>query len=414
MTKLELGRAKRLQSVEEMKLVKYGKIQVLGMVETEPGRGNKLTVSCICDCGNLLIVKANDLKFGKQKSCGCLARDKMEIGLKIGQQFHYLTVLEFSEMRNKQSYYKFTCVCGNIIDARFRDVKSGNKKSCGCHRRKPVDNTPKKFIRNPDLTGKEYHFGTVLDKDSKSKWNILCKCGNIFRCSQGRIINEEDRKELAGCGDCYYKNLKIKSKLRVEGEIYNKLTIIQVIDTGLELSKSKCFCHCECGNFCSANYSNIKYGDTTSCGCYKKIVASKSLSSFLTKQIGPLNRRYNPNLTDYERENIRGEWISGRLSFKVFEMDQFRCVKCNCTSTSGNKFNAHHCDSWTICNKKDGSRFDKSRRFDIYSNCITLCENCHKEFNKTYGLGYTTMEQTIEFLGFIPYRFLFDPIHLGM
>jgi hypothetical protein len=31
--------------------------------------------ACVCDCGRLLTVRSRDLRFGKQRSCGCLRHD---------------------------------------------------------------------------------------------------------------------------------------------------------------------------------------------------------------------------------------------------------------------------------------------------------------------------------------------------
>lgn len=36
----------------------------------------------------------------------------------IGQKFHRLTVIDSAPSRNKKTYWKCICECGNIIEAR--------------------------------------------------------------------------------------------------------------------------------------------------------------------------------------------------------------------------------------------------------------------------------------------------------
>lgn len=49
---------------------KYGKLTVLRRVENAPK--GKARWECRCDCGNVVIVRGGDLKYGTVKSCGCL------------------------------------------------------------------------------------------------------------------------------------------------------------------------------------------------------------------------------------------------------------------------------------------------------------------------------------------------------
>lgn len=49
-----------------------------------------------------------------------------------GKVFGRLTVIEFSHMSGKHTYWKCHCACGNIHYARMDCLKSGLVKSCGC------------------------------------------------------------------------------------------------------------------------------------------------------------------------------------------------------------------------------------------------------------------------------------------
>lgn len=54
---------------------KFGKLTVL---EEIPERNNSLRIlyKCRCDCGNIKIVDANNLRLGKTQSCGCFRKTK--------------------------------------------------------------------------------------------------------------------------------------------------------------------------------------------------------------------------------------------------------------------------------------------------------------------------------------------------
>lgn len=109
-------------------------------------KGNKYPWHCICDCGNEVDVRTQDLTTGKTQSCGCLQKEKASgVGKKtieivrekhlvdlIGKEFNYLTVIERSYKNNSYGYWKCRCKCGNEIIVRTCDLQSGNTSSCGC------------------------------------------------------------------------------------------------------------------------------------------------------------------------------------------------------------------------------------------------------------------------------------------
>jgi hypothetical protein len=71
-----------------------------------------------------------------------------------------------------------------------------------------------------------------------------------------------------------------------------------------------------------------------------------------------------------------------------FQRENFTCQKCK---VRGGILNAHHANSW---------KFYPNERY-VSDNLICLCNNCHKEFHKTYGTGCkdpNTLSQIIDFL----------------
>lgn len=53
--------------------IKFG---ILTPVELVERKEKHITFKCICDCGNILVVRGDSLKSGNTKSCGCLAHRK--------------------------------------------------------------------------------------------------------------------------------------------------------------------------------------------------------------------------------------------------------------------------------------------------------------------------------------------------
>ena len=102
-------------------------------------------------------------------------------------------------------------------------------------------------------------------------------------------------------------------------------------------------------------------------------------------QKGENHPRWNPNLTDKEREMGRKYLDYYQWRTEVFERDNYNCQCCN---KHGGKLASHHLN---------GYNWDKEHRTDI-DNGITLCEECHKEFHKLYGKGNNTKEQFEEYL----------------
>lgn len=49
-----------------------------------------------------------------------------------GEKYNYLTVIEYIGRENKRTFWKCRCDCGNEIIVRADHLKTGNTKSCGC------------------------------------------------------------------------------------------------------------------------------------------------------------------------------------------------------------------------------------------------------------------------------------------
>lgn len=200
----------------------------------------------------------------------------------------------------------------------------------------------------------------------------------IFKCPKHGEFSISWNKLFNGrkCPKCGNRN----TKYSVE-EIKEKLETInsniELISTTYENAFKKLKFKCKVDGFIwDSNWHNIL---TSGQGC-----PECKRRSF----IGENNPRYNPNLTNEEREkgrNILGaSYTEWRTS--VFARDNYTCQCCG-NNKSGN-LNAHHLN---------GYNWDKEHRTDV-NNGITLCKKCHKEFHSVYGYGNNTREQFDEFL----------------
>ena len=113
--------------------MRFGSFVVLKREEDDSSKQVKWL--CKCDCGNEKVVRGNDLKQGKSKSCGCKRKEvtserltKDLTGLKFGR----LTVISKDKKRNGKVTWKCKCDCGNECVVERGNLTSGTTQSCGC------------------------------------------------------------------------------------------------------------------------------------------------------------------------------------------------------------------------------------------------------------------------------------------
>lgn len=142
----------------------------------------------------------------------------------IGQKFGKLKVVEKSESdKGYKAKFKCLCECGNVIDVRADALKSGHTKSCGCIKRNPNKYTIKDDICiGTDCNGFEF----VIDADdyekvSKYTWTKL-NTGYFITTSKRkqillhRFVTDCHGNEIVdhinnNCSDNRKSNLRIRS-----------------------------------------------------------------------------------------------------------------------------------------------------------------------------------------------------------
>ena len=100
------------------------------------------------------------------------------------------------------------------------------------------------------------------------------------------------------------------------GRIVGRLTVLSYSHTGKD-GHSRWLCQCKCGNQIVVGYSNLKGGNTSSCGCLRKEVAKVTNSKHGDSRVGKRKRLYciwmgirsrcnNPQSKDYDLYGSRG------------------------------------------------------------------------------------------------------------
>ena len=141
------------------------------------------------------------------------------------------------------------------------------------------------------------------------QWRCVCDCGNEV-VVRGEYLRSGHTKS---CGCLTSENLV--------GMKFGRLTVMDRESPKSKKAKGLWVCKCECGNVIKVNTSDLKSGNTTSCGCKRK----ETLRQLRTKH-GESNTRlynvwsdmkkrcYNTKNVDYKNYGGRGitvcdEWM---------------------------------------------------------------------------------------------------------
>lgn len=146
---------------------KFGRLTPLSRIKKD----GIIYWECLCDCGNMHLVKTASLTNGDIRSCGCLQRDVASQIKSIdltGQRFHRLTVLRRADDGKR---WLCICDCGNKTEVASAHLKSGITKSCGCLSRELASS------RLIDLSGQRFgHLVAEYPVTKNGKTYFYCKC----------------------------------------------------------------------------------------------------------------------------------------------------------------------------------------------------------------------------------------------
>lgn len=196
---------------------------------------------CVCDCGREKTFDIHSLTSGRSRSCGCLRSKDL-----TGKVFGHLYVTGLSDNYDagsgKHKLWSCKCLlCGNIIDARSSDLKSGQKLHCGCQ-------TPYNCGRSAlrDLTGMVFGHLRVIKRDMSigiksgqhASWICECDiCGSVSSVTSVSLTKYgKDRcSNCAGLplGEAKISELLLSDNLDFEHDVSYKDCIFPVTGSRL-------------------------------------------------------------------------------------------------------------------------------------------------------------------------------------
>lgn len=209
------GSSRRGPVAEDLTGRQFGSLTVLCRAEN---RGGRTCWSCRCVCGKLHTATAHDLKAGKVRSCGCLARQERSRFLDLkGRRFGRLVVEEKTEQRDIRGsvVWKCRCDCGREICLSENALMHGNYRSCGCLKRE-VQQEIYQQLHFVDGTCVE-----LLEKRKHRKDNASGFRG-VFRMKNGRYrvsIGFKGKRYYVGSYNDYEE--AVEARLEVEELIHN-------------------------------------------------------------------------------------------------------------------------------------------------------------------------------------------------
>ena len=230
---------------------------------------------------------------------------------------------------------------------------------------------------------KDFHKKNIYAKDIEvlGKYNgarepieVMCKIdGHIWSPLAGSLLSNH------GCPKCYHRNRKLTHKEFME-RFYDNNENAKYIDILNEYIDSNTYIECRC-LICEHEWKTKPFILLNNHGCPQCAFNHNG-----KKWLGENNPRYNPNLTDEEREDNRRDIKRKEWAKEVKEKDNYTCQCCG--SRKSGTLRSHHLYS-----------HDKYKclRY-VVENGTVLCEDCHKEFHHLYGYGNNTKEQFDEWI----------------
>lgn len=152
----------------------------------------------------------------------------------------------------KVSAWKCQCDCGNTVNVRTDNLRNGHTTSCGC------------ACGRIDITGKQFGRLTVSHYVGNGQWECECKCGNRVVVKTYNL-NSGNTKS---CGCLQKDRASEASFISLIGNRYGKLLVVERVENNR--FGHICYrCNCDCGGETIVDATNLRNGNTNSCGCIK-------------------------------------------------------------------------------------------------------------------------------------------------
>ncbi|WP_294338115.1 DUF2726 domain-containing protein [uncultured Clostridium sp.] len=270
-----------------------------------------------------------------------------KIEIRAGERYNSLTVISQAEdyispKGKHEKRYLCRCECGAEYIVKGTLLRNGRIKCCPtCSKKLNGD----KKVR--DL--KECRFGrwTVLEREKFNKvgvyWRCRCDCG-VEKIIRGTSLTSGNS---TSCGCYASENLRKNKMLNLVGKKFGRLLVLEQVEdfqsptNGKKRSRWKC--QCDCGNIVYVNGTDLKSGNTNSCGCYKIERTSEIHFQDLSgKRFGMLQviRRVEDYVTP-ENGRVRAQFLCqcDCGNQKIIQRDSLMngTISCGCINSKGER-----------------------------------------------------------------------------
>jgi hypothetical protein len=280
------------------------------------------------------------------------------------------TLLSTDYTGTNEKNLRYIAQCNHHEIISFSKFKSGDKRICTACTRKAVSEKQRysyHFIKNffhqnnCELLAEEYQNNAQL-------LDYICECGNQS------VISFANFKNGVRCNRCAGNKRSIAQNFGFEyvQEYFEQHDCVLLDKEYFNCDKPLRYI-CSCGNEQEITFYNFKLGQRCRECKYEKISGNKHWN-------------FNPDLSIKERINKRTGMRYGSWRNAVYRRDNFTCQVCG--DKRGHNLNAHHLDGYRWC---------IDRRTDV-SNGVTLCDNCHNDFHRIYGVEHNAKEQFQEYI----------------
>ena len=206
---------------------RFGYLTVIDNIYKQDKYGHNIHYcKCKCDCGNTKEVYKYSLLKGATISCGC--GDGKQI---IGERFGALLVIGDTDYEHGCGLHRkvrCACDCGNIVDIRASELRAGHKIDCGCQTRRKIgisriDDLTGRDFGDLHVIGRD--MDAVYGTGIHARWLCKCSlCGSVTSVRRELLLDYGKNK----CSECIGLPLgeeKIAAILDDEGINYEHNTI---------------------------------------------------------------------------------------------------------------------------------------------------------------------------------------------
>lgn len=163
---------------------------------------------CKCSCGKYTIVEDYNLVSGNTKSCGHLSTQVQDL---TNQTFGYWKVLQMAPRTEHHIYWTCQCKCGTIKNVRGDELKSGKNQSCGCKHSSRGADKIEVLLNNLQLQyKKEYCFIDLKSPKEKSlRFDFAIFKNDILQylIEYDGELHFESREDFGGLEGLKYRQL---------------------------------------------------------------------------------------------------------------------------------------------------------------------------------------------------------------